>query len=100
MLIHTPVPLSQGELLSVAEFLAHPGRAIVEKVLRGQVALATVRSTQIAIERPLDVLANGPQNSKARELSIEAARLKLFLDVLAKISDPESKYEFAKFDVE
>lgn len=83
----------------MSEFLAHRGKGILEKVIRGQIALATVGSAKLALETPLDVLAKGPEKTKSRDFQVHAAKLKVFLDVLEQLSKPETEFELAKFDV-
>lgn len=100
MLTHQPVPLSNPDLVAVTEFLSHRGKAILEKVIRGEIALAVNKASVIELKSPLDVLANGPQPSTARTVQIHAARLKIFLDVLEEMSRPETKFELARFEVE
>lgn len=100
MLLHSPQPLSQPDELAVAEFLSHKGRAILDRVIRGQIAAYVNRANDLILKSPLDVLAKGPENPKARELNIQAAKFQIFLDMLAEFSKPETKFEFSKFDVE
>lgn len=99
MLIHTPIPLSQTDLLSLSEFLSHKGRAVLERVIRGQIALWVLSSSELSLRAPLNVLADGPQLARAREMDIEAARMKIFLDVFEELSKPEAEFEMVKFDV-
>lgn len=54
----------------------------------------------ISLKMPLDILAKGPESETARSLNIQAAKLTIFLDVLADYSRPEKQFEMAKFDVE
>ncbi len=69
-------------------------------MLRGQIALASVRAAEISLSSPLDVLANGPIGGKVRELNIHAAKLKICMDVLELLSKPETEFELAKFEVQ
>jgi hypothetical protein len=100
MLIRTPVPLTPPELKTLTEFLGHPGKALLEKILRGKLVELTIESANEDLAFPLNVLADGPQNSKSRDRSIKAAKLKLFLDVIEGLSKPETEYVLSKFDVE
>lgn len=69
-------------------------------MVRGQIAACVNRANEISLKTPLDVLAKGPEDVNARKLNITAAKLQIFLDVLADLSNPETKFEMAKFDVE
>ncbi len=100
MLTVSPQPLSQSDQIAVAEFLSHKGKITLERVVKGMVAACINGSADIALKMPLNVLAKGPEHEKARELNIKAARLTIFLDVLAELSRAETQFEFAKFDVE
>lgn len=100
MLIKTPIPLSQPDLLQLASFLNHPGKVIAERVVRGQIAAAINESNDIALQTPMNVLAKGPESQKARDLNIAAARLTIFLQVLTEMSKPEAEFEMAKFEVQ
>ena len=100
MLIHSPIPLSQQDLLSLSEFLNHRGKPILEKVIRGQIAAHINRSMAFSLREPMDVIAKGPEDPAARKLNIQAAKFKIFLDVLGELSRPESDFEMSKFDVE
>lgn len=100
MLIQTPTPLSQPDRLLLAQFLDHPGKVICERVVRSQIAAAINQSNDIALQTPMNVLAKGPESQKARDLNIAAARLTIFLQVLAELSRPETEFELAKFEVE
>ncbi len=73
---------------------------IAEKVVRSQIAAAINESNEIALQTPMNVLAKGPESQKARDLNIMAARLTIFLQVLAEMSRPDVQFEMAKFDVE
>jgi hypothetical protein len=100
MLTHKSIPLSEPELLAIAEFLGHKGRVVLERVIKGQIALAVHLSSDIDLQSPLNVLADGPQAATSRNLSIDAARLKVFLMVLEHLSLPETVFEYSKFEVE
>jgi hypothetical protein len=100
MLTLSPQPLSQPDQIAVAEWLSHKGKMIVERVVRGQVAACINKSADLALKSPLNVLAKGPEPDPARQLNIQAAKLTIFLDVLAELSRAETQFEMAKFDVE
>jgi len=100
MLTLNPQPLSQHDQIAVAEFLSHKGKIIFERIIRGQVAGCINAAAAISLRKPLDILADGPEHDSARQLNIQAARLTIFLDVLAEWSRAEKQFEMAKFDVE
>jgi hypothetical protein len=100
MLTLTPQPLSQPDQIAVAEFLSHKGKIIFERIIRGKIAGCINTAAIVSLKKPLDILAKGPEHDTARQLNIEAARLTIFLDVLAEWSRAEKQFEMAKFDVE
>jgi len=99
MLTATPIALSATEEAAIIEFLSHKGRPILERVIKGEIAAAIQASAEIDLKSPLTVLADGPQQSKSRDLCVGAARLKIFLEVLAVMSEPDARFEFKRFDV-
>jgi hypothetical protein len=100
MLTLSPQPLSQPDQIAIADFLSHKGKLILERVVRGQIAARINESNDIALKQPLNVLAKGPEDTRAREKNIQAAKLTIFLDVLAELSKAETQFEMARFDVE
>jgi len=100
MLIQTPVQLSQPDLIALNDFLQHKGRSILEKVIKGQIAAYANKAHAEMLTTPLNVLAAGPENSKARANNIAAAKYQIFLDVLQELSKPEHEFEMTKFEVE
>lgn len=94
MLSLTPKPLSPLESQALRDWLDDKSRVVLERVIRNEIAHQYVLASNKELEKPLTMIAKPEQGPEARIGMINAARLKIFLDVLRELPVDFDLYDF------
>lgn len=78
--------IPDGDRARLAEFLVHPGRLIVEKMVKGEIAMFQAQASNVFLQDAFNsLIEESVPRGTVTDLR-KAARYQIFLDVLKEIT--------------